>query len=371
MGLIHINYAILVDNLLGLNRLWQQSWASSQWMQNLNTIIQEFEALKLELSNQGADISDFNTALQQKEDLEQKLSLITKKEEQLSQQRINSSTLLASIHQKRHELYERRETYLNHVNEKLRTTFQDTRVRFSIEFLGDIVGSENSFRDMIGRTDTAFSNKILEIDNNDITQSIGFLWELQNNEDKASALDFLKAKISIATSQEDLGFGSRLGGHFESYFQQQQSNQDKLGTWFPKDKLSIEIVLNGRNLEVTSASPGQRAAALITYILLETEGPLIIDQPEDDLDSRMITSLIVDSLRNIKNSRQVIVVTHNPNIPVNAAAEKIFEMNFAGGQIGIGSEGTIQEKNIRDAICDVMEGGVDALTHRFEKIINI
>ena len=53
------------------------------------------------------------------------------------------------------------------------------------------------------------------------------------------------------------------------------------------------------------------------------------------------------------------------------AAEKIFEMSFAGGQIIIGSEGTIQEKIIRDAICDVMEGGVDALTHRFEKIINI
>ena len=85
----------------------------------------------------------------------------------------------------------------------------------------------------------------------------------------------------------------------------------------------------------------------------------------------MITSLIVDSLRNIKNRRQVIVVTHNPNIPVNAAAEKIFEMSFAGGQIIIGSEGTIQEKIIRDAICDVMEGGVDALTHRLEKITHI
>lgn len=360
-----------IQTLDGLNRLWQQSWAASKWTQNLNTMIQEFEALKLELSNQGADISDFNTALQQKQDLEQKLSLITQKEEQLSQQKINSSTLLTSVYQKRNELYQRREHYLNYVNEKLRTTFQDTRVRFSIEFIGDIVGSENSFRDMIGRTDTTFANKILEIDNHDLSQSVGCLWELQNNEDKESALDFLKAKISVATSQEDLGFGSRLGGHFESYFQQQQSNFDKLETWFPKDKLSIEIVLNGRNLEVTSASPGQRAAALITYILLETEGPLIIDQPEDDLDSRMITSLIVDSLRNIKNGRQIIVVTHNPNIPVNAASEKIFEMNFAGGQIAISAEGTIQEKNIRDAICDVMEGGVDALTHRFEKIINI
>lgn len=368
---VESNISLQIQTLAKLNVTWQQLWEDSRWTQNLNVVNQEFEALKLELSNQGADISDFNTALQQKEDLEQKLLLITQKEAQLSQQRINSSTLLTSVHQKRHELYERRENYLNHVNEKLRTTFQDTRVRFSIEFLGDIVGSENSFRDMIGRTDNTFSNKILEIDNNDVTQSIGFLWELQNNDDKARALDSLKANISVATSQENLNFGSRLGGHFESYFQQQQSNQDKLWTWFPKDKLSIEIVLNGRNLEVTSASPGQRAAALITYILLETEGPLIIDQPEDDLDSRMITSLIVDSLRNIKNRRQVIVVTHNPNIPVNAAAEKIFEMSFAGGQIIIGSEGTIQEKIIRDTICDVMEGGVDALTHRFEKIINI
>lgn len=360
-----------IQTLDEINILWQQSWTASKWTQNSTTMIQEFEALKLELSSQGTDISDFNTALQQKEDLEQKLSLITQKEEQLSQQRINSSALFTSVYQKRNELYQRRESYLTLVNEKLRTTFQDTRVQFSIEFIGDIVGSENSFRNMIGKTDTTFANKILEIDNHDLSQSVGCLWELQNNEDKKNALDLLKANISSATSQEDLGFGSRLGGHFESYFQQQQSNQDKLKTWFPKDKLSIKIELNERNLEVTSASPGQRAAALITYILLETEGPLIIDQPEDDLDSRMITSLIVDSLRKIKNSRQVIVVTHNPNIPVNAASEKIFEMNFIGGQIAISAEGTIQEKNIRDAICDVMEGGVDALTHRFEKIINI
>ena len=81
------------------------------------------------------------------------------------------------------------------------------------------------------------------------------------------------------------------------------------------------------------------------------------------------TKLIVDGLRKLKEKRQVIVVTHNPNIPVNAASEKIFEMDFINGQIHIKEEGTIQESNIRDSICQVMEGGEDALEHRFNKII--
>ena len=78
--------------------------------------------------------------------------------------------------------------------------------------------------------------------------------------------------------------------------------------------------------------------------------------------------MLVKELRNQKERNQVIIVTHNPNIPVNGAAEQILAMNFAGGQITCKFEGALQNQIIRNEICDVMEGGRDALKKRYFRI---
>lgn len=84
----------------------------------------------------------------------------------------------------------------------------------------------------------------------------------------------------------------------------------------PEDKVNIKIIESSEEIDINDGSPGQKSAAILAFILNSGENPLIIDQPEDDLDNSLIYSLIVKSIRRMKSKRQIIIVTHNPNIPV-------------------------------------------------------
>lgn len=92
---------------------------------------------------------------------------------------------------------------------------------------------------------------------------------------------------------------------------------------FPEDKLQIKIIDENGSIDINEGSPGQKSAAILAFILNSGENPLIIDQPEDDLDNSLIYSLVVKSIRKMKSKRQIIIVTHNPNIPVLGDAEGI------------------------------------------------
>ena len=78
-------------------------------------------------------------------------------------------------------------------------------------------------------------------------------------------------------------------------------------------------------------STGQKATAVLLLLLLESGAPLIVDQPEDDLDNRFITEGIVPRMREEKQRRQFIFSTHNANIPVLGDAELIVGLSAAGG----------------------------------------
>ena len=83
---------------------------------------------------------------------------------------------------------------------------------------------------------------------------------------------------------------------------------------------------------------------------------------------KYITDFIVKGINEKKQSQQIIVVTHNPNIVVNTNSEQVIHMEFAGGEINASHSGALQDVEIRDAICDVMEGGREALESRYYRI---
>lgn len=141
----------------------------------------------------------------------------------------------------------------------------------------------------------------------------------------------------------------------------------------PDDYISIKIIEESGEIDINEGSPGQKSAAILAFILSSGDNPLIIDQPEDDLDNSLIYSLIVRSIRKMKNNRQIIIVTHNPNIPVLGDAEGIIilERNSEGKVVFRKGKkaGCIEEKLIRDGICNIMEGGEDAFKKREEKYL--
>lgn len=145
---------------------------------------------------------------------------------------------------------------------------------------------------------------------------------------------------------------------------------EKLQTLLELQEIEVddhpEITLDGQ--PITSLSPGQRCSALVPIILLQGNHPLIIDQPEDNLDNRLVFDLVVEILRNLKESRQIIVATHNPNIPVSGDAEQIVVFESIDRKTGrIAVQGSIDDPEVIEAVKDIMEGGEEAFLTRARK----
>ncbi|MDE0556190.1 MAG: AAA family ATPase, partial [Candidatus Poribacteria bacterium] len=117
-------------------------------------------------------------------------------------------------------------------------------------------------------------------------------------------------------------------------------------------------------------STGQKATAVLLLLLLESDAPLIVDQPEDDLDNRFVTESIVPRMREEKRRRQFLFSTHNANIPVLGDAELILGLTTKGdadiGQAWILSEhmGSIDKQSVRALVEELLEGGKDAFETR-------
>ena len=117
-------------------------------------------------------------------------------------------------------------------------------------------------------------------------------------------------------------------------------------------------------------STGQKATAVLLLLLLESSAPLVVDQPEDDLDNRFISDGIVPKMREEKRRRQFIFATHNANIPVLGDAELIVGLTAFGeagqGKAKLSQEymGSIDTRPVRELVEEVLEGGKDAFEMR-------
>ena len=114
-------------------------------------------------------------------------------------------------------------------------------------------------------------------------------------------------------------------------------------------------------------STGQKCTAVLSIILVERDAPLVIDQPEDDLDNEFIFREIVQTLRREKERRQFIIATHNANIPVSGDAELIVVMQANEQHGWIEHAGSIDTPEIRDPVENVLEGGREAFRIRQQK----
>ncbi len=146
---------------------------------------------------------------------------------------------------------------------------------------------------------------------------------------------------------------------------------DRLALYVPEDTVSVEFqdARGGGWRPLAQGSPGQQTAALLAFVLGYGSEPIILDQPEDDLDNTLIYDLLVNRLREIKQKRQVIVVTHNPNIVVHGDAELVLSLAATNGRTVVSCEGGLQEMRVRGEICTVMEGGSEAFRKRYERIM--
>src|SRR5690606_28514318 len=221
---------------------------------------------------------------------------------------------------------------------------------------------KRELRELLDAAGDRFDSDILQLRDSQPTGGMAF--DLAQADDREQTLQVIKQRL--------IDIDGGFGGHFRNYLQRKLEKlefADHIRCWFPTDDLRIEYSRTGNGRDwaaISQGSQGQRSAALLAFLLAFGDEPLVLDQPEDDLDNHLIYDLIVRQIRANKLRRQLIIVTHNPNVVVNGDAELVHVMAFAGGQCRVSQSGALQEKAVREEVCQVMEGGREAFARRWK-----
>ena len=116
-----------------------------------------------------------------------------------------------------------------------------------------------------------------------------------------------------------------------------------------------------------NCSIGERGTALLSVILVAGTEPLIIDQPEDDLDHFFLFQTLTPIIKHVKKRRQLVFATHDANIVINGDAEHIMIVSTSDGQRGAVVSTTIENLDTREKMLEILEGGETAFRQRRRK----
>jgi energy-coupling factor transporter ATP-binding protein EcfA2 len=179
---------------------------------------------------------------------------------------------------------------------------------------------------------------------------------------------FLPAELAEVAAKNDIATLMQRAGFDEDRSKKILSALRSRGTYYTietaalHDRPCIELLDGDTFKESTSLSTGQRCTTILPILLAQSERPLLIDQPEDNLDNAFVYETIVRALQAIKGTRQVIFVTHNPNIPVLGDAERVFVFSSDGQHSTLKQVGSVDE--CREQIERILEGGREAFLKR-------
>lgn len=328
----------------------------SQWSVRVQAAQQAHTELQQKLATQGvSDPQAFARLTQEKQQLETQCKAFTKMRsdrEELSRQIDVQRKLLG---QRRQDVTQARKVFIQ------QALANNDHVRITVVPFGyDPKQTERELRELIDVMDDRFTDDIL---NDDATEGMALELAQASESEKSAALKMLKRKL--------LDMQDSLGGRFRNYLQRKHEKPefaDHILAWAPEDDLRIQYKRENNWHDIQTGSQGQRSAALLAFLLAFGEEPIVLDQPEDDLDNHLIYDLIVRQIRENKLRRQLIIITHNPNVVVNGDAELVHVMEFGRGQCYVQQSGALQQTELRNEVCRVMEGGHEAFSRRWKRL---
>lgn len=324
----------------------------TNWSKDFDQNNLDFTAKKIELETQGIDdISNYEKLSDAKKSKELELEKIVTIEQSLKTEIAGREILKTQFLQKAKEITVLRIGFIGDL-------MQDDKVKVSIKQFRNKTDFVNKVRAITQRL-TGFETDI------DSLVDICFNGNVENKIRDVREL-FLKIR------NEEVVTG--VSGYFVNLVKGMSESQiDEIELLIPEDEIDVQYKPSGSSTfrPLSTASAGQKTTAILTFILSQGNIPLILDQPEDDLDNRLVYELIVDRLKQAKENRQIIVVTHNANIPVNGDAEYILSMDSESRSLEVLYSGTVEEPTIKKEICDVMEGSEKAFNMRSERYKHI
>lgn len=334
-----------------------RDWASKE------TEIQEkINAKKKEFEEKGIpfDIGKINQITKDVVTYQNKLKLLEKKDVELKDLLKSRNALIRQRLNVKSKIYYQHHEFGKTINDNLKNSVDDFFVSVKYKEGKYSPAFEQAIRNL-----TQWRNKKTEAFANSITplefimavrkKNLFFMKNIEDNNGRMFNDDEISSLLSKA---------------------QENYNYEDFETLVYDDKPSIIVTKtvsdeNGNNQTVRRSlnqlSLGQQQSILLAILLQsKSKVPLLIDQPEDNLDSEFIYKSIVKNLRRIKEFRQVIIVTHNPNIAVLGDAELIIPLKSTSIKSVIMKRGSIDTDQTRKSCCEILEGGKQAFKRRQE-----
>jgi ABC-type lipoprotein export system ATPase subunit len=193
-------------------------------------------------------------------------------------------------------------------------------------------------------------------------------WDEKHIEDSKIKIDEKNASIIVKELIKDLASENNYILWIE-YLKEYYSNIEKFSIEFNVNSKETDRTISTNFKDIQEISLGQKVVAMLDFVFgygdyIKDNRPLIIDQPEDNLDSQYIYKNLVMQLRKIKGKRQVIMATHNATIVTNAMTECVFVMKSDGKHGWVLKQGYPGDKKIKKSIINHMEGGIDSFKHK-------
>ncbi len=334
-----------------------QSGADAKaWHEAIEKSEQAFQEISKELAAAGiANPDEYRDLLQRAATLEQEIAGLKQHGSDATKREAEAEAALEHYRELRQKYGQSRKDFAEQTSGEL--------IRVAIQVNGDSEGFESFLRDALGinRFDEDYRHlgeRAFPADDDE--------WSFEGLNTLVSELRELLVDPGKEWDAADNRFVAALR-------RLQPERLDRLALYLPDDAVEVRF-RDPRDSSrgwkpLVQGSPGQQTAALLAFVLGYGSEPILLDQPEDDLDNTLIYELLVQRLRETKSTRQVIVVTHNPNIVVHGDAELVISLEAQGGQTRLAFAGGLQEQQGRNEICRVMEGGRDAFEARYRRIM--
>lgn len=248
--------------------------------------------------------------------------------------------------------------------ENLLKTFSEWKRYYNDVISAFSLGKNEILGDIQFKSNISFNNKTFIISANDLfnkkqisikeieTLSQNFYEAINDYFKGVITFENLESYINIFLTKKDLIKKTRSKKEFYD--------------WLFGNYLSLDTEIEFKGTSIDKLSMGQKGTVLLKLFLAEGDYPIILDQPEENLDNKFIYNELVGAMRKAKNNRQVVIATNNANLVVNTDAEQIVIANFIEGKISY-KTGALESPEIRQDIMPLLEGGQEAFKKREQK----
>jgi ABC-type lipoprotein export system ATPase subunit len=317
------------------------------WLERKKPIESEVIQIKKQLQREGLSPEKYESLIKEKITIAPIINELERMSGNLMQLEQAREQIKQNLRQKRYEIYNIRKEMLAELNQKLMG-----RLQIEVQF---------------EKNQKEFKEKFLEMCRGSNIR-VEAIESICNSDDKTidglQLSEFIKKDASIFAAKFNLT--ETMVARFSNWFSD-KSRRFELETCFPDDRIIIKLKIGDEFKPLDKLSAGQKATALLLLLFAQEHRILVIDQPEEDLDNRFIYEDVVKILREMKEKRQIIMATHNANIPVLGDSELIAVLEATHEICRIQDTGSIDQLSIRENVKNILEGGEEAFLLRAKK----